>query len=79
MAFATTSHHVLRGYARTRRAGLDAEGVAAPTRWWLWPHAFLREFVGLVAAEGVPMPIALAIIVVTYGAAERATLLGQVT
>lgn len=58
---------------------LVAGGVAAPTRWWLWPHAFLREFVGLVAAEGVPMPVAFAIIVVAYGAAERATLLGQVT
>lgn len=58
---------------------LVAGGVAASTRWWLWPHAFLREFVGLVAAEGVPMPVAFAIIVITYGAAERATLLGQVT
>ena len=47
-AFATTNYHVFRGYIMSQKAGLDAEGISAKTKWYFFPNAFLREFVGLV-------------------------------
>ena len=76
VAFATTNYHVLRGYVYAREAGMDAEGIASPTRPYFWPNAFLREFVGLLVARPVAILLALAVIVLVYGVAEYAVLAG---
>ena len=48
VGFSTTNYHVLRGYVCAHRAGMSIEGMGAKTKWYFWPNAFLREFVGLL-------------------------------
>ena len=51
VAYATTNYHVFRSGIWARRAGLPAEGIGSKTRWWFWPNAFLREFIGLLQKQ----------------------------
>ena len=76
VAFATTNYHVLRGYVYAHEVDLWAEGIAAPTRLYFWPNAFLREFVGLIAAKAVSIGVAAAFITAFYVFAEYVMLLG---
>lgn len=76
VAFSTTNYHVFRSYVYAHEAGMDAQGIAAPTKPYFWPNAFLREFVGLLAARPVAILLALAVIILVYGVAEYAVLLG---
>ena len=75
VAFATTNYHVFRGYVYAHDAGLDAEGIAAPTRLYFWPNAFLREFVGLLVSRWLPTLISYLTIAAIYLAVEYALLL----
>lgn len=70
IAFSTTNYHVLRGYVFAHMAGMDAEGIAAPTKLYFWPNAFLREFVGMLAARAVPIVLNCLAIVALYGVLE---------
>ena len=76
VAFSTTNYHVLRSYGYAHEAGLAAEGIAAPTKLYFWPNAFLREFVGLIAARPVEIALAFVAIAALYGVAEYVVLLG---
>lgn len=49
--FATNEYHVLRSGMISRTAGLDAEGIGSKTKWYFWPNAFVREFIGLLASK----------------------------
>lgn len=75
VAFATTNYHVFRGYVYAHDAGLDAEGISAPTKLYFWPNAFLREFVGLLASRALPIALSFAAIAGLYLLAEYALLL----
>lgn len=70
IAFSTTNYHVLRGYVFAHMAGMDAEGIAAPTRLYFWPNAFLREFVGMLAARALPIILNCLAIIALYGIME---------
>ena len=48
VAFFTTNYHVFRAGLKARRVHMDARGMGAPTRWYFWPNAAVREFVGLL-------------------------------
>ena len=48
VAFSTTNYHVFRSGFFARSAGMKAEGIGAPTKWYFWPNAAVREFVGLL-------------------------------
>ena len=48
VAFSTTSYHVFRSGLYARRLNLRAVGMGQATRWWFWPNATVREFVGLM-------------------------------
>ena len=48
IAFATTNYHVFRGYIMARQNGFDAKGISAKTKFYFFPNAFLREFIGLI-------------------------------
>ena len=48
VAFFTTNYHVFRAGLKARRIHMDAVGAGAPTRWYFWPNAAVREFVGLL-------------------------------
>ena len=75
VAFATTNYHVFRGYVYAHDAGLAAEGIAAPTKLYFWPNAFLREFVGLLASRWMPTLLSYVAVAAVYLAAEYALLL----
>ena len=51
VAFSTTNYHVFRGGMFAREAGMKASGLGAKTKWWFWPNAEVREFIGLVVNE----------------------------
>ncbi len=48
VAFATTNYHVFRGGLCARRVKMRAVGMGAKTKWYFWPNAAVREFVGLL-------------------------------
>ena len=48
VAFATTNYHVFRGGLCARRVKMRAVGMGAKTKWYCWPNAAVREFVGLL-------------------------------
>ena len=70
VAFATTNYHVLRGYVFAHDACMEAEGIAAPTKLYFWPNAFLREFVGMLAAQALSVAATGLVIVALYLVAE---------
>ena len=48
VAFATTNYHVFRSGLYARRVKMRAVGMGAKTKWYFWPNAAVREFVGLL-------------------------------
>lgn len=48
VAFATTNYHVFRSGLCARRVKMRAVGMGAKTKWYFWPNAAVREFVGLL-------------------------------
>ena len=48
VAFSTTNYHVFRGGLCARRVKMRAQGMGAKTKWYFWPNAAVREFVGLL-------------------------------
>ena len=51
VAFSTTNYHVFRGGMFAREAGMHASGMGSKTKWYFWPNAEVREFVGLIVNE----------------------------
>ncbi|MBP3893591.1 MAG: YdcF family protein [Atopobiaceae bacterium] len=51
IAFSTTNYHVFRGYVCAHQAGMAVEGMGAKTKYYFWPNAFLREFIGLLVTR----------------------------
>ena len=48
IAFSTNKYHVFRSGLYAKRVKLQAEGIGADTKWYFWPNASVREFVGLM-------------------------------
>ncbi len=48
IAFATTNYHVFRSGLYARRVKMRAVGMGAKAKWYFWPNALVREFVGLL-------------------------------
>ncbi len=48
VAFATTNYHVFRSGLFARRVKMRAVGMGAGTKWYFWPNAAVREFIGLL-------------------------------
>lgn len=49
--FSTTNYHIFRSGMLSQAAELNAEGIGSKTKWYFWPNAFLREFVGIICAK----------------------------
>lgn len=49
--FATTNYHVLRSGILSRKNGWDPDGIGSRTRWYFWPNALIREFLGMVVDD----------------------------
>lgn len=66
-AFATTNYHVFRGYILAKKLGLkNARGISAKTKWYFFPNAFLREFVGLIVDKWKLHLLVLVSIILTF-------------
>ena len=48
VGFATTNYHVFRSGLYARRVKMRAVGTGSDTKWYFWPNASVREFVGLL-------------------------------
>lgn len=70
VVFSTTNYHVFRGYVCAHEAGMVVEGIGSKTKYYFWPNAFLREFVGLLAAQWRGLLQTYAIIALIYIFAE---------
>ena len=49
--FSTSDYHVLRSGIISQGEGLCAAGIGSKTKWYFWPNAFVREFIGLLASK----------------------------
>ncbi|MBQ8159971.1 MAG: YdcF family protein [Clostridia bacterium] len=75
VAFSTTNYHVFRSGVIAAQAGLYAEGMGAPTKWYFWPNALIREFLALMAGKRRRILLSLALVIVFFFALSRVLLL----
>ena len=66
IAFSTTNYHVFRSGLHARRVKMRALGMGSPTRWYFWPNAAVREFVGLLTAHRLKQALILTGIILIY-------------
>lgn len=66
VGFSTTNYHVFRGYVCAHLAGMPVEGMGSKTKYYFWPNAFLREFVGLLVNQWKSIVLVYAVIVAFY-------------
>ena len=66
VAFATTNYHVFRSGLFARRVKMRAVGMGAKTKWYFWPNAAVREFVGLLTAHRLKQAIILGSMIAFY-------------
>ncbi len=67
-AFATNNYHVLRSGMLAVENGLKAEGAGAKTKWYFWPNAAVREFVGLLASHKIQQALQILLLIIIYAA-----------
>lgn len=65
-AFATTNYHIFRGYILSNKHKLNAQGISAKTKWYFYPNAFLREFVGLLFEKKWFILVSVALLLTLY-------------
>ena len=71
IAFATTNYHMLRCGFLAKNAGIDAEGIASPTKWYFWPNGFVREYIAILAMHikaHIAVTVLVAILCIVMGA-----------
>ena len=66
IAFATTNYHVFRSGLFARRVKMRAVGMGAKTKWYFWPNAAVREFVGLLTQHRRKQALILAAMIAFY-------------
>lgn len=66
IAFATTNYHVFRGGLFARRVKMRAVGMGARTKWYFWPNAAVREFVGLLTKHKLKQALIFGGMIVFY-------------
>ena len=59
VAFSTTNYHVFRSGLHARRVKMRAVGMGADTKWYFWPNAAVREFIGLLTKHRVKQAVIL--------------------
>ena len=59
IAFSTTNFHVFRAGLWARRVKMRAIGIGAPTKWYFWPNAAVREFAGLLSQHRMKQTLIL--------------------
>ncbi|MBR7010850.1 MAG: YdcF family protein [Oscillospiraceae bacterium] len=63
VAFSTNKFHVFRSGIKARRVKLRAVGMGCKSKWYFWPNAAVREFIGLLTQhKGKQLLILLSLI-----------------
>jgi uncharacterized SAM-binding protein YcdF (DUF218 family) len=76
VAFSTTNYHVFRGGMFAREAGMHASGMGSKTKWYFWPNAEVREFVGLIVNEiWVHIGVVFGLVVISVFMANLGTIM----
>ena len=66
VAFSTSNYHVFRSGLNARRVKLRAVGMGANTKWYFWPNAAVREFVGLLIQHVGKQALIIVIMILIY-------------
>ena len=66
VAFSTTNYHVFRSGLYARRVKMRAVGIGARTKWYFWPNAAVREFVGLLTEHRGKQALILGSMILIY-------------
>lgn len=66
IAFSTTNYHVFRSGLCARRVKMRAVGMGAHTKWWFWPNAAVREFVGIMTEHRDKQALILGSMILGY-------------
>lgn len=66
VAYSTTNYHVFRSGIYARRVKMKALGMGASTKWYFWPNAAVREFVGVLKYHKVKQILILGGMIVIY-------------
>ncbi len=66
VAFSTTNYHVFRSGIFARRVKMRAVGMGADTKWYFWPNAAVREFVGLLTKHLDKQALILGVMAACY-------------
>ncbi len=66
IAFATTNYHVFRSGLMARRVHMRAVGIGAHTKWYFWPNAAVREFVGILTEHRLKQALIMGGMVLFY-------------
>ena len=66
IAFSTTNYHVFRSGLMARRVKMRAVGIGAKTKWYFWPNAAVREFVGILTEHRLKQGLILGAMVCLF-------------
>ena len=66
IAFSTTNYHVFRSGLMARRVKMRAVGIGAKTKWYFWPNAAVREFVGILTEHRLKQGLILGTMVCLF-------------
>ncbi len=66
IAFSTTNYHVFRSGVFARRVKMRAIGMGAKTKWYFWPNAAVREFIGLLTKHKLKQAAVLGTMALIY-------------
>ena len=66
IAFSTTNYHVFRSGLKARRNKLRALGMGCKSKWYFWPNAAVREFVGLITQHRIKQGLILLAMIAFY-------------
>ena len=66
IAFSTSNYHVFRSGLKARRVKMRALGMGCRSKWYFWPNAAVREFVGLLTQHRGKQGLILGALIVAY-------------
>lgn len=66
IAFSTTNYHVFRSGLKARQVKLRALGMGCRSKWYFWPNAAVREFVGLLTQHRLKQGLILLGMILFY-------------
>ncbi|MBQ6540015.1 MAG: YdcF family protein [Oscillospiraceae bacterium] len=66
VVFSTSNYHIFRSGLMARRQKIRAVGIGAKTKWYFWPNASVREFVGLLTEHRLKQALILGGMILFY-------------